>query len=63
MNVTSGDTFQLEAAHFLDCIEQGREPISSARQERYPLRAVIATYESFRQERRVYVAEMDAPTE
>ncbi len=42
------DTFAAELAHFLDCLESGAEPITSGREERKPLAAVVATYESFR---------------
>jgi predicted dehydrogenase len=59
MAVPPGDTFQAEMAHFLDCVEHDSEPITSGREERRPLVAVLATYESIRRGERVYLAEFD----
>ncbi len=59
VTVPPGETFVAETSHFLDCLEQDLEPITSAREERQPLVAVIATYESFRRGARVYLAEVE----
>ncbi len=48
ITVPGENTFITEMAHFLDCIETGAAPITSGREERQPLAAVVATYESFR---------------
>jgi len=53
------DTFKAEIAHLLDCLEQGVDPSTSGREERKPLVAVLATYESIRRGERVYLAEFD----
>jgi predicted dehydrogenase len=47
--------FEAEWRHFLDCIETGAEPITSARTQRQPLAAVLAVYASFASGQRVYV--------
>jgi UDP-N-acetyl-2-amino-2-deoxyglucuronate dehydrogenase len=52
------DTFEAEIAHFFECLEQGTEPITSAREEREPLVAVVATYESIKRGERQYLAEL-----
>jgi predicted dehydrogenase len=53
ITVPSVDTFQAEIAHFLDCLEQGATPITSGEEERKPLAAVLAAYESLRRGARV----------
>jgi predicted dehydrogenase len=63
IEVPPGDTFQAELAHFLDCLEGEAKPITSAREERKPLVAVLATYESIRRAGRVYMAELDSATD
>ena len=45
-HVPDQDTFMLEIAHFLQCIERGDEPITSGRSQRRPLELVLAAYES-----------------
>jgi predicted dehydrogenase len=57
--VRSGDTFWTEVAHFLDCLDKGVEPITSGRDQRWPLLAVLATYASIRDGKRVYLCEFD----
>ena len=47
------DTFQAEMAHFLDCLDQNVTPITSGEEERKPLAAVLAAYESLRRGARV----------
>lgn len=53
------DTFQEEIAHFLDCVERDEEPITSGHEERKPLVAVLATYESMQRGERITLAEFD----
>jgi predicted dehydrogenase len=40
------DTFRTEIAHFLECVESGHEPVTSARSQRRPLELVLAAYRS-----------------
>ena len=53
------DTFRAEIEHFLDCLDSGGEPITSGREERKPLLAVLATYASVQRGGRVYLSEFD----
>jgi predicted dehydrogenase len=53
--VPEGDTFVAEMSHFADCVEGGRVPITSGEEERKPLAAVLAAYESMATGRRVLV--------
>ncbi len=46
IHVPEGDTFLLEAQHFLECVRTGQEPITSGRSQRRPLEAVLAAYRS-----------------
>lgn len=55
ITVEARNTFEAEIEHFLDCLDDGAEPITSGRDQRKPLAAVVATYESFKLGRRVYV--------
>lgn len=55
--IPPNDTFLAEVVHFLDCLEGNTEPITSGREERKPLVAVLATYESMRRGERVYLDE------
>lgn len=57
ITVSAVDTFRAEMAHFLDCLESGREPITSGREERKPLAAVLAAYASIRRAARVDLVE------
>jgi predicted dehydrogenase len=57
--VPPGDTFQAEIAHFIDCLDTGDEPITSGRDQRAPLLAVLATYASMQRGERVHLAEFD----
>ena len=59
INVPARDTFEAEMTHFLDCIKGDNEPITSGREERKPLVAVLATYESIRRGERVYLADFE----
>ncbi len=60
INVPEADTFVLELGHFLDCLDDpAREPVTSGREQRKPLVAVRAAYESMRTGRRVVLAEFD----
>jgi predicted dehydrogenase len=54
-----GDTFLAEIAHFIECLDTGAEPMTSARDQRWPLLAVLATYASIQEGKRVYLAERD----
>lgn len=54
------DSFQAELAHFLDCLEHNAEPLTNAREERKPLMAVLATYESIKRGERVYMDEFES---
>jgi predicted dehydrogenase len=59
ISVPPGDTFVAEMEHFLDCIEQPEtEPVTSGREERKPLAAVQAAYESIKNGKRVRLAEL-----
>jgi predicted dehydrogenase len=49
------NTFEVEWVHFLDCLDHNTEPMTSGREQRKPLAAVLATYESFRRGERVYL--------
>ena len=49
------DTFELEAAHFVACVRDGKEPITAGRRMRRPLALVLAAYESMRTNREVEV--------
>ncbi len=44
--VPEADTFELEIAHFLDCLRTGQEPITSGRSQRRALEIVLAAYAS-----------------
>lgn len=46
LHVPEADTYQLEIAHFLDCIRTGAEPITSGTSQRAPVAAVLAAYRS-----------------
>ena len=59
----ASDTFQAEVSHFLDCLDNGAEPITSGREERNPLVAVLATYASMERGERVYLSEFEAEPE
>lgn len=50
------DTFEAEMRHFLDCLDSGATPVTSGEEERKPLAAVIAAYESVASEQRVDLA-------
>jgi UDP-N-acetylglucosamine 3-dehydrogenase len=56
--VPQRDTFEAEMAHFLDCLATRQEPVTSAREERKPLLAVLAAYASLQSETRVSLSEM-----
>jgi UDP-N-acetylglucosamine 3-dehydrogenase len=56
----SGDTVRVEMAHFIDCLEGTAVPITSGREERKPLVAVLATYESIRRGQRIYLRDYEA---
>lgn len=60
ITVAPHDTFEAELAHFLDCLDDDREPITSARDQRKPLVAVLAAYASIKRGERVYLAEVEA---
>jgi predicted dehydrogenase len=47
------DTFELEVAHFLACVGDGREPLTAGRRMRRPLELVLAAYESMQTNREV----------
>jgi predicted dehydrogenase len=59
IHVPAHNNFEAECAHFLDCLESGDEPLTSGRDQRKPLAAVLATYESFRTGQRIYLDEME----
>lgn len=46
IRVDGSDLFEQEIRHFLDCIEHGKEPITSARSQRRTLELVLAAYTS-----------------
>jgi len=46
IHVPEEDTFCLEAAHFLSCLRNGAEPLTSGRAQRRPLEIVLAAYRS-----------------
>ena len=56
--VEARDTFEVEISHFLDCLDTGQEPITSGRESRKPLVAVLAACESMRRGGRVYLSEV-----
>ena len=47
------DTFGLEVEHFITCVRDGGEPITTGRSMRRPLELVLAAYESMRTNREV----------
>ena len=49
-------------AHFYDCLDDGSEPLTSGRDQRRPLLAVLATYASLQRGARVYLSEFDTST-
>jgi predicted dehydrogenase len=55
MIIPEVDTFELETAHFVACVRDGREPITAARKMRRPLALVLAAYESMQTNREVEV--------
>ncbi len=46
VDVQLRDPFVAEIAHFLDCLESGRTPITDGRDQRHPLATVLAAYAS-----------------
>jgi predicted dehydrogenase len=58
--VPAENTFEAEWRHFIDCLEHDREPLTNGREQRKPLVAVLATYESFRQGKRIYLHELNS---
>lgn len=46
IHVPPADTFALEAAHFLESLRTGREPLTSGRSQRRALEVVLAAYAS-----------------
>jgi UDP-N-acetylglucosamine 3-dehydrogenase len=62
ITVTPEDTFVAEIGHFIDCIDERREPITSAREQRNPLVAVLAAYASFERGTRVELSAFDDAT-
>jgi len=57
--ISPGDTFQAEIAYFIECLDTGDEPITSGRDQRKPLLAVLATYASMQRGERICLAEFD----
>jgi predicted dehydrogenase len=57
--VSYENTFLEEMKHFFDCLDNDSEPITNGREERKPLVAVLATYESFRTGERVFISDME----
>jgi len=53
--VPETNTFAAEMLHFVDCVEHGGVPVTSGEEERKPLAAVLAAYESMATGRRVPV--------
>jgi predicted dehydrogenase len=58
ITVPDQDAFEAEIAHFLDCLETGEAPLTSGREERKPLAAVVATYASMERGARVYLSDL-----
>jgi predicted dehydrogenase len=60
-SVDRGDAFFAEIAHWLDCLDQGTDTLSSisAREQRKPLLAVLAAYASMQRGERVPLAEFE----
>jgi predicted dehydrogenase len=59
--VDPGDTFAAEIAHWLDCLDQGTDLTSviSAREQRKPLLAVLASYASMQRGERIPLIEFE----
>jgi predicted dehydrogenase len=53
ITVAEGDTFVAEMSHFVDCVAHGQVPTTSGAEERKPLAAVLAAYESMDVGRRI----------
>lgn len=51
--VPEADTFELEVAHFVDCVLTGKEPITAGKRMRKPLELVLAAYASMERNREV----------
>jgi len=49
------DTFELEVAHFIDCVLTGKEPVTAGRRMRRPLELVLAAYKSMQGNREVQI--------
>ncbi len=54
------DTFVAELEHFLDCLDQQVPPLTTAREQRKSLVAVLAAYASMHQRERIYLADFEA---
>lgn len=48
IEVPPADSFEAEIQHFLECVQSGKEPITSGRRQRRSLELVLAAYESMR---------------
>jgi len=46
IHVAEADTFFLEVQHFVECVREGKEPLTSGRAQRRPLEIVLAAYRS-----------------
>ncbi len=57
LGVPEANTFEVETSQFIDCIRSGAEPLTSAREARKSLAAVLAVYESMRTGEKVYLTE------
>ncbi len=44
--VNAGNPFELEVAHFVECVQAGKVPLTNGRDQRRPLVAVVAAYRS-----------------
>ena len=55
MIIPEVDTFELETAHFVACVRDGKEPVTAGRKMRRPLALVLAAYEFMRTNREVEV--------
>jgi predicted dehydrogenase len=53
IHVPPKDTFMLEIEHFIQCIQMGKEPVTSGRSQRRSLEIVLAAYRSMASGQRV----------
>ncbi len=54
--IPEADTFELEVAHFIDCVRSAKEPVTSGKKMRPGLQLVLAAYQSMKEDREITLA-------